>query len=222
MDSQVLSRTHGLRQRLAVQTARCPTSSSSPSLGTSASGNSRTSTVASVSSHTPTTRPWWTTTGEIQPAVRLTVFSRPAGPTGPRRSPRPGLLVEAGQQPRLAERARADEHADLACHHHALGRRRPRSASPRRWCGAPGPAGAGARPGPGRRSRPSTRRLARSPRRPQTQAPAEPVGRALQALAERHVGLPAEPRAGQGDVGPALRRVVDRQRLVDDLGRSTR
>ena len=54
------------------------------------------------------------------------------------------------------------------------------------------------------------------------QAPAEPVGRALEALPERHDGLPAELLAGQGDVGLALRRVVDRQRLVDDLGRRRR
>ena len=47
------------------------------------------------------------------------------------------------------------------------------------------------------------------------------VDRALQALAQRHRGLPAEDLLGQRDVGLALLGVVGRQRLVDDLRASS-
>ena len=47
----------------------------------------------------------------------------------------------------------------------------------------------------------------------------EPSGeKAPQALVELDLGLPAEQLRGAGDVGLAHLRVVDRQRLEDDLG----
>ena len=52
--------------------------------------------------------------------------------------------------------------------------------------------------------------------------PAEVLGGAGDALAQRDGGLPAEQAAGQGDVGPALPRVVDRERLGTRAASSTR
>src|SRR5690348_2961113 len=43
------------------------------------------------------------------------------------------------------------------------------------------------------------------------------LNRSLQALAQRHLGLPPEDLASQSDVGLALLRIVGREGLVDDL-----
>ena len=57
-----------------------------------------------------------------------------------------------------------------------------------------------------------------SARAPDEQLDAGLLDRALQAVAQRHLGRPAEQLARERDVGPALLGVVDGQRLVDDLG----
>src|SRR5947207_1629478 len=48
----------------------------------------------------------------------------------------------------------------------------------------------------------------------------EPFGRAGQTFPQLHLRLPPEPRLGERDVGPPLRRIVLRQRLVHDLRRA--
>ena len=47
---------------------------------------------------------------------------------------------------------------------------------------------------------------------------AEPIDRLLQPFAERNRRLPLEPFACQRDIGLALRRIVGRQRPVNELG----
>src|SRR6476659_7345108 len=49
----------------------------------------------------------------------------------------------------------------------------------------------------------------------------EPCRGVAQPFVQRHARLPPEHPLGQGDVGLALRGVVDRQWLVDDLRRRT-